>query len=195
MDQRDVSTTSLRSLAILADLDKAGVHMWDARDTGAVFRHQMRSPVQMDLSAMVPKSAADAKMLAAAHGLLMSSYDDLVRHPAPPLVLLNLTKEFAKTNTRPQGCLPEPAARFLYYLVIAVALVRHDTRMSELNDDQLRKAWGWCLTQEWADETYRDIIRQAVDSLGRKAAGADNAIPSSSLPPLQDPEKPPEKVP
>src|SRR5208283_1295936 len=113
-----------KSLAALLEASGEQARLWRPEELGAIFRHQMSAPVLVDLGGCDPGTAARLKRLSEAQCLLLKSFADLFHHPAPPLELLEMTKDFAKANMdQAQSSLPNEVAAALYYTSIAAALV------------------------------------------------------------------------
>lgn len=152
-----------KSLAAFLAAGEERARLWRPEELGAIFRHQMSSPILMDLGGFDPATAGRLKLLSDAQSLLLKSFSDLFHHPAPPLELLTLTKEFAKANMdHPESALPGEIASVLYYASIATALVRLDARISQLKDAELQRGLLWAKEQPWVDEQTRDILVQAL---------------------------------
>jgi hypothetical protein len=131
----------------------------------------------VDLGGYDPGTAARLKKLSEAQSLLLKSFSDLFQHPAPPLELLELTKDFAKANMDPvQSSLPTEVAAALYYTCIAAALVRLDTRITRLPDAELRRGLLWTREQPWLDEATKQLLLQAAGKIG-PAAGQEAPAP------------------
>lgn len=136
--------------------------LWTDQELGAVYRHQLSAPIMIDLTAMDERQASQVRVLSEAQGLLLRSFSDLFQHPSPPVDLLVLTKDFAKSNqlTR-QSALPEKVAGVLYYTAIAAALVRCHARITKLTAPELAKGFSWALAQPWIDEPTRRLLGEA----------------------------------
>lgn len=151
--------------ALMASGDESGA-LWRADELAALFRHQMSAPMLMDLGSFDPRTAERLKTLAAAQGLLLSSFADLFNHSAPPLQLLQLVKDFGKANMdHPESGLPAEIATVLYYASIASALLRLDTRISQLPDADLLRGLRWAQEQSWLDEKTRALLAAASNKL------------------------------
>jgi hypothetical protein len=134
----------------------------------------MSAPVLMDLGSFDPRTANQLKALTAAQGLLLSSFADLFNHSNPPVQLLQLVKDFAKTNLdHPESGLPREIATALYYTSIAAALVRLDKRISQLPDADLQRGLRLTRDQTWLDERTRALLAEALKriSSGKEAPG------------------------
>ena len=136
--------------------------LWRPDELAAIFRHQMAAPVVFDLGSMgLPFSRRLAK-LSDAQGLVLKSFADLFCHPAPPLELLRITKDFAKANRdHPESVLPPEIAAVLYYASIAVALVRCGARITRLSNHKLQKGFEWAGSQVWIDDQMKDLFKKA----------------------------------
>ncbi|HTV62608.1 MAG TPA: hypothetical protein VMH30_08580 [Verrucomicrobiae bacterium] len=161
-----------KDLAALMASGELRAKLWRPEDLAAMFRHQMSTPMLVDLGSLEARTAAKVRTLSEAHGLLLKSFSDLFQHPAPPLELLELVKDFAKSNIdHPQSGLPDEIATALYYSSIAAALVRLETRISRLPDADLRQGLRWTREQAWLDEKTKGLLAQALEKLpdGREA--------------------------
>jgi hypothetical protein len=152
-----------KSLAALLKASGEGVRLWRPEELTAIFRHQMSAPVLVDLGGYDPGTAARLKRLSDAQSLLLKSFSDLFHHPAPPLELLELTKDFAKANMdHAQSSLPGEVAAALYYTSIAAALVRLGARITRLADAELRRGLLWTSDQVWLDAETKQLLLQAA---------------------------------
>ena len=165
-----------KSLAALLEASGEDARLWRPEELGAIFRHQLAAPVLVDLGGYDPGTAARLKKLSEAQSLLLKSFSDLFQHPAPPLELLELTKDFAKANMDPvQSSLPTEVAAALYYTCIAAALVRLDTRITRLPDAELRRGLLWTRDQAWLDADTRQLLLQAA---GKIAPSGGQGVPA-----------------
>jgi hypothetical protein len=162
--------------ALLAEREEGG-RLWRSDELAAVFRHQMSAPVIVDLGGFDPATAVRLKTLSEAQGLLLKSFGELLHHPAPPVELLVLTKDFAKLNLdHSDSTLPSEIAGVLYYSSIAAALVRLDTRITQLNDADLRRGLRWTREQPWIDQQTKELVAQALDKLAPESCPEDPMI-------------------
>lgn len=155
-----------RELAALISTGDESSPLWGASELAALFRHQMSAPMLMDLGSFDARTAEQLKTLAAAQGLLLSSFADLFNHPAPPLQLLQMVKDFAKANMdHPESGLPREIATALYYISIAAALVRLDARISQLPDAELHRGLRKTQEQKWLDAQTKALLAGALKKL------------------------------
>ena len=162
--------------ALLAAREERG-RLWRPDELAAIFRHQMSAPVMMDLGGFDAATAVRLKLLSDAQGLLLKSFAELFHHPAPPVELLEMTKEFAKLNLdHPDSTLPSEIAAALYYTSIATALVKLDARISQLHDEELERGLKWTSDQLWIDRDVRDLLARAIEKLGHEPGREDVTI-------------------
>lgn len=136
---------------------------WRPEELGAVFKHQMHTPIQFDLAGQDPVFRDRLRLLAASEGLLLQSFHDLFCHPHPPLHLLEIVKDFAKRLAAdPHSPIPRDIARVLYYLSIATAQWRLQRRISALDTGRLARGLRWALAQPWLDRDAHEILAQAL---------------------------------
>ena len=165
-----------KSLAALLEASGERVRLWRPEELGAIFRHQMSAPVLVDLGGYDPGTAARLKTLSAAQGLLLKSFSDLFHHPAPPLELLELTKDFAKANMdNAQSSLPNEVAAALYYTCIAAALARLDARITRLPEAELRRGLLWTGEQTWLDKETKQLLLQAAAKIAPSGSEGESA--------------------
>ena len=173
MSELDSSEAVFKSrpkrLAALIGAGAEGARLWLPEELAAVFRHQMQAPVLLDLGGFDPGTAVRLKTLSEAQGLILKSFSDLFHHPSPPLELLRLTKDFAKANLdHSESGLPSEIVSVLYYTSIAVALVRLDTRISQLKDADLRRGLLWARDQAWVDEKTKALLIEAAEKIPKE---------------------------
>ncbi len=168
-----VHKSRAHKLAALLATGEERARLWRPDELAAIFRHQISTPMLVDLGGFDPGNAARLKLVSEAQGLLLKSFADLFQHPAPPVELLELVKDFAKANLdQPDSGLPAEIASALYYTSIAAALVRRDTRISKLPEADLRRGWSWTRDQSWLDEPTRELLAQALEKIAADRPGA-----------------------
>jgi hypothetical protein len=164
-----------KKLATLLATGEERAELWRPDELAAIFRHQMSAPVLVDLGTFDLRSATRLGTISEAQGLLLRSFSDLFQHPAPPVELLELVKDFAKANLdHPESGLPGEIAAALYYTSIAAALVRLDARISQLPDADLQRGLRWTLEQAWLDEKTKELLAQAS---GKVSGGQKGVVP------------------
>ena len=166
-----IADTDPRQLAALMDPD--GERIWGPDELGAILKHQLAAPLQVDLAGLEHGAAGKVKTLAAAQGLLLRSFGDLLRHPHPPIELLRLAKDFAKAcRLSPESALPREVATVLYFACIAVALMRCQCRISRLGKAQLREGFEWALKLPWLDAESRRLFRKGLGFVRKMSGGS-----------------------
>jgi len=166
MDTYDPSVfdTDRRKLATLFDLSSDGAErLWKDEELGAILRHQLSAPMQVDLISLKRGLALNIRRLAESLGLTLKSFGDLLAHPNPPIELLELTKDFAKAcRLNPHGPVLPEVASVLYFASIAASMVNCHRRISRLSNDDLLSGFHWVLTRSWLDAPTRTLMEKAV---------------------------------
>ncbi|MGA2662405.1 MAG: hypothetical protein ABSH34_33410 [Verrucomicrobiota bacterium] len=169
-----LSLSGPEPLAALLATGELPAGLWRQEEMAAIFRHQMAAPLAVDLGGLAPPAARRLEALAAAQGAPAQSFADLLRHQSPPLELLEMVKDFAKTNAdHPENGLPKEIAAVLYYACIAAALLRLKARISKLSDADLGRGLRWAAEQPWPDEETKQLLARAL--AGIMPAGAREA--------------------
>lgn len=177
MSEPDSSAAVFRShakeLAALLASGEERARLWQPDELAAIFRHQISTPMVVDLGSFDPRTAIQLKLVSEAQGLLLKNFSDLFHHSAPPVELLELVKNFAKANLdHPDSGLPTEIAWALYYTSIASALVHLDKRISKLQDAELQRGLGWMREQAWLDEKTKDLLAKALGKISTNRKGA-----------------------
>ena len=162
--------TDRRQLATLLDLSPDADRLWRDDELGALLRHQMTAPMQVDLINLERGLALKVRNLAEAQGLTLKSFGDLLAHPNPPVELLKITKDFAKAcRLSPHSPVPHEIASVLYFACIAAALVRCRRRITGLTNDALTEGFRWVLSQPWLDAPTRALTEESLLFLNTQA--------------------------
>ena len=140
------------------------------QELGVVFRHHMQAPFEFGLAATSPAEATELPDAAATTRTLVRNLRELLTHPQPPVELLKLTKDVAKRDRhRPRSPVPAEVSTALYYASIAAALVRRDTRISRLGDEDLAEGFAWVAGQAWIEADIAALCRDGTRWLLMKA--------------------------
>ena len=167
---KDVFDTDRKQLATLLDLSPDAERLWGDDELGAILRHQLSAPMQVDLINLERGLALKVRNLAEAQGLTLKSFGDLLAHPNPPVELLKITKDFAKAcRLSPHSPMPQEIASVLYFTSIAAALVRCHRRITGLSNDALAEGFRWVLNRTWLDAPTRSLIEESLLFLNTQA--------------------------
>ncbi|MCX6928561.1 MAG: hypothetical protein NT154_35930 [Verrucomicrobia bacterium] len=155
------------------------VHEWKEQDLPAMLQHQFAAPLDFDLRSQElagGEARSREKTLTGAAGVRIETFGDLLTHPAPPLELLKLAKEFFKWRT--QACKkdsPEWRIAYLFYLLTLLAAGKHASRLSSLSPRALLTGAKWALEQSWIDPQTRQFIVAACERLVKPASASSLA--------------------
>lgn len=159
----DLEHCDPRSLSALMGLEERQEHRhWRSEELGELLQHQLRAPLLFDLAGVQSIGNITIPKDQSAPG----SFEDLFSHPNPPIGLLRLTKEFAKTSD--QGAdspLPPEIASVLYCAAIVAARVRCGQSISRLSAGELARCIEWALGQSWVGSPLRELFEQGRASL------------------------------
>jgi hypothetical protein len=168
-------------MAALINVGSGDERIWNADELEAILKHQLSAPIEVDLASLERRLAAQLRLAAASHGLLLKSFGDLLHHPNPPLELLKLTKDFAKACRLSRGGpLPREIATVLYFASIVVAMVRCQRRITRLDDADTRHGVEQCLAQTWLDAATRQLFEDGLKVLRGDGSSALSKQPKTS---------------
>jgi hypothetical protein len=130
-----------------------------ADELQAILTELLEQPITIELTGSGPGFASRLKTLASAQNLLLKGFGDLLSHPRPPLELLEISKEFAKTQmAMPESSWPVPVSHVLYLATICVAKLRCGATITQLDDASQIAAIEWAIEQPWVSETLRCLF-------------------------------------
>jgi hypothetical protein len=149
-------------LSSVITFDADGRAVWPAEDLQAMLHHLMRAPLDVTLSTDPYQQYAIAT-LAETSAPAPRTFEELFHHPRPALELLRILKSFAKRSRgNPRSTLAPEVCLLLYYVAIALALVRHGQRITRLTEDELRNGLSWLTRQPWVDPLSRNLGTEAL---------------------------------
>jgi hypothetical protein len=158
----DLHDTDPRLLAQILATDDVPRRLWPADELGAILRHQMATSVQMDLESAGSKFQSRLAALPAAKQPGSLTYQGLFQLASPPVDLLNLVKQLAKSSRmRGESMLPPEIATVVYLAAIVTARLRLGQRITEQSDEALLYGIQWVLDQPWVDANTRALFRDA----------------------------------
>jgi hypothetical protein len=155
-----------RKLADMLCPGTSAALQWRDEDLRDHLRMQLAAAMDVDLSSLKAHEAHSLRAVAESRGLVLKSFSDLFQHPAPPVALLKLVKDYAKANlTHPDSPIPQDVARLLYYASSAAALIRWGDGISAMSRVELRRGFEWALQRTWVDEGTKRIFSDALTHL------------------------------
>ena len=164
-----IDQTSPRSLAKMLDVEQPEEKLWDTEDLGHLLRNQLSQPLRTILpDAIVPPPTTSSQPCSPAQPPL-ETLGDLLRHPQPPLKLLEAAKRLARDNAKSEHrAVPAEISTVLYLASIAAALLRHNQRITKSGDDVLRYGLELMLQRPWLDDMTRDLLQQVLARLDQR---------------------------
>ena len=174
-----VETDPKQLASLIGDDDDIGERIWKQDELAAILRHQMTTPLHVDLAG-VGGAAGRLREEAAAGGLLLKSFGDLLQHPHPPLGLLKMMKDFGKAcRISPECALPREISSVIYFASIMAAMTKRSRRITKLSDGDVRKALRWALAQPWLEDITRAVFLDGQRFLAGIPAGNEETSPAS----------------
>ncbi len=127
-----------------------------------IWKHQLATPLRIMAESGHTARQKEPKML----DRPPRTFGELLAHPDPPLEILVLAKNYAKTE-RGRGAGPalRQIATTLYYACIAAGLRRCREKLTSLTDTEAKQGFEWVLGQPWVDDDTRVLIGNAIRCL------------------------------
>lgn len=149
----------------LLELDEHTPTNWPTTDLAGMFQHQLSAPLEFDLSHEPSPGQTTLDMrseLQQARRAGIRTFEDLLKHPLPPLGVLKLAKAFFKQsgNALRRNSAEQRVAYACYLLSVTVARVRLEKRITNLRDAELRHNIKWALNQAWLGDWAAELLRQ-----------------------------------
>lgn len=139
---------------------------WRPEDLADLLRHSLDTPLGEYLS--VGKTGRTAELEPGSKAPAMTLCE-LFRDPAPPLKYLLATKRHARGLAAPGASeVPIDVHHIIYSASIAVALLRHEERISKSGREVLQMAWQRLATEPYIDEWLRNIFADAYRAMTRR---------------------------
>ncbi|MBI1372865.1 MAG: hypothetical protein GC159_08905 [Phycisphaera sp.] len=128
------------------------------------YQELLRSPI-LRIAKDIPEVMPSLQHLAEGANPPITTFVDMVRHPQPPLKLLEVVKYFAKRDYHVAKKMPEQVALTLYYLTIVQAYLVYDEKLTAMSFEQLKAGIASRLTQLWLDAGSRAVFAAALESM------------------------------
>ena len=158
------------SLARILALDEDAGDLWAPEELRAMWQHQMRTPVDIDLGGFNAPGAGPLQSSAAMQSFKGKTFSELFADRQPPIEVLKLTKEFAKdTLKQAEEKQLKEIASALYYAAYAAGLLRYQKLIGSMKAEELKPGFSWAVKLSWLDDQTRELIGKARDLLGAGA--------------------------
>jgi len=177
----DVHDSDPREAAKLMAEGAAIERTWRPDELGAVLRHQLSVPLDFDLGAEERWEKARLEALLASLCPAIETFADLLRHPSPPVELLEMTKQFARRHRKdPNSPLPKEIATVIYFASIVTALLRCARRITNLTAEKLADGLRWAMANSWIDDHTRSLFHEGLRALQSAGEATHGSGPRSS---------------
>ncbi|MBI1371343.1 MAG: hypothetical protein GC159_01085 [Phycisphaera sp.] len=152
---------------------------WSEEQLAAELAALLESPIGV-IAGGDPRAESHVTDLAERHDPLLRYVVDMIRNPHPPVQLLEMAKGFAKYSYRNRNETPKPVWLVFYYLVIVVALLRRDKRITSLKHHALRRGVAFSASEPWIDPETSVVLQEGLTLLDHRI----EATEANVTPPL-----------
>ena len=164
---RQLDLAAIQRLAGLLNWNEDEHSPWSQEQLTALFEHQLKTPLSKQFAEISPRLAAALPPLTSGQDKPITTLEDLLKHPSPPIEVLRAVKDWATHSMRSKNDkTPPQIAPIVYLTAVAVALVRCDERISSSGDTDLEATFRQALEATWAGDQIRQIFRLALAALG-----------------------------
>ena len=154
--------SSAGDLARLIAMGTDSIPRWQPQDLADIFEHQLTTPLAYDVGTLADTNPEQLRHLMESAQPPIRTFRDLLTHAQPPLKLLELVKEAAKTRRDdPANPVPPSIASAVYYACLAMARVRRGTSLTSMKDDDYGQGLRWALAQDWISDSIRVVFQNA----------------------------------
>jgi hypothetical protein len=170
MDNSDTSQTLFFSrpevLARVLALDEQGTPLWNPQELQGIWQHQLAAGIETDLSTVISSLAQEFEKSPELKPMRSLTFAELFAHPRPPVILLKLTKEFAKQTMRDadEAQLKEIASA-LYYASYAAGISHCGERIGSLDEREMKHGFQWAAKQTWLDDKTKALFAEGLHKL------------------------------
>ena len=147
---------------------------WGDSELAKSLQAQLQAPLLATLKPVAIHVQSIVKETKTARAVLPENIGDLFEAPTPSLLLLRLTKDYAKSADAGSDALPPPVATALYFSAIAAAIVRHNSRLTSMGVPDLKDGLQWVVDQSWVDKAPRKLAKEALNVLDRRGESGRN---------------------
>ncbi|MBP62265.1 MAG: hypothetical protein CMJ62_12165 [Planctomycetaceae bacterium] len=164
---RQLDLGAIQRLAGLLNWNEDEHSPWSHEQLAALFEHQLKTPLCVQFADVSPRPTAGLLSLTSDQDKPITTLEDLLKHPSPPIEVLRSVKDWATYLMRSKSDkTPPQIAPIVYLTAVAVALVRCEERISSSADTDLEATFRQALEATWAGDQVRQIFRKALDTLG-----------------------------
>ncbi|MCX8155313.1 MAG: hypothetical protein N3J91_02470 [Verrucomicrobiae bacterium] len=146
----------------LMNLGADAGYPWRDEELAAILQYQLNRALEEDLGPLPENARESMRQAEPGLGGGGQTFGFWLHHAHPPVELLRSIKQFAKaSHGNPLSGLPPKVSLVLYYLSLAVALVRCKTRITSLSNEELKVGFDQLANASWVDPASRAIFEQA----------------------------------
>ncbi|MEX0675649.1 MAG: hypothetical protein WD063_01145 [Pirellulales bacterium] len=160
-----IDDSNPRVLARLMELPTDCDSLWDDADLPSLVRHQLRVPLNLVFAKLAGEGGRSS--------LLLPSFGAMLTSPAGSVQVLDSVRRAARAAISDDTAgIPRQMAALFYFASIALALVKHSTRISKSDDDVLRYGFQKMLDQPWLGKRLTQLFTKGLERLKAAKEGA-----------------------
>jgi len=153
-------------LARIMDLEIGPAETWPSGELGALLQNHLSLPLRQVLLDSAPYLVSRLEAIPDLNACLSRSFVSLLFDPQVTVGILVVIKEYAREQwLNPASPVPGDVLEVLYYLSIAVALVRCSRSIACLDANSLRCGFRHLVTLPWLDAPTRTTLTEALTAL------------------------------
>jgi len=128
------------------------------------YQDLLRSPL-LKIAEDIPEVLPALPNLADGADPPIKTFFDMMRHPQPPMKLIEIVKYYAKRDYHMAHQLPSEVALTLYYLTLVQAYLMYGEKITAMSYEKLKSGITRLLEQTWLDPGTRTVFQRAVDEM------------------------------
>jgi hypothetical protein len=162
----DIYNSDPGTLEQLLGLESCARHDASQTDCDGCLGHTLSLPLVERLADTRPDWATALEDLCTEQEPPIKTVRDLLLHPSPPVGVLIILKNAAKSSrARPGGPLADRAATALYLAAIGVAWYRCHEVITTLDIHGFAEKLHWAADQPWDDPTMVAVLKTTADEI------------------------------
>lgn len=159
----EIQTASPQKLAALLELIMTPGGVWRNEELRAILEWHLKNPQALHPRRGLRPNSPHSQDFALAEKKNHKTLQELFDAWNTPLELLRQVKDFSKAQVEhPSSSWPAEISRLVYYVAIAVAIVRHQTRITRMTDQHILRAFQWALAQPWITPWIHELLNNSL---------------------------------
>lgn len=159
----EIQTASPQKLAALLELVMMPGGVWRNEELRAILEWYLNDPQALHPRSGFRPNSPISQDFAPGEKDNHKTLQELFDAWNTPLNLLRQVKDFSKAQVEhPSSSWPAEISRLIYYVAIAVAIVRHHTRITRMTNQHIFRAFQWALAQPWITPWIQELLHNSL---------------------------------